>query len=138
MQIFIIGSILETASSLDKRRLWKQILEVRQIMKAIKGESQSWKNHPITKMYKNHLDWLSLYEEIFIAYHKQDYERAINLQKQEPGIRPYFLHPEYLENMKKRLYTKDNIHYSQWGFLGESYINLYYIDNTWVRYEQKV
>lgn len=138
MQIFIVGSILETAKCLDKKRFWKQILEVRQIMKAIKGESPHWKNHPITKMYQNHLDWLNLYEKIFVAYHKQDFELARNLQRLESRIRPYFLLPEYLENMKKRLYTKDNKNYSQWGYLGESYINLYYVDNIWVRYEQKV
>ena len=46
MQIFIIGSPFETAQALDKRRLNKQIIECRQIMKAINGESEAWANHP--------------------------------------------------------------------------------------------
>lgn len=39
MQIFIVGSILETAKALDKRRLNKQIIECKQILAAIDGES---------------------------------------------------------------------------------------------------
>ena len=37
MQIFIVGSPIETADTLDKRRLNKQIIECRQILAAING-----------------------------------------------------------------------------------------------------
>lgn len=137
MQVFIIGSILETAQALDKKRLWKQILEVRQIIKTITGESRSWKNHPVIKMYKNHLSWLILYEEIFMAYHSGNLCRAQELQLEEDECRPYFLLPEYLENMKKRLFTKDCNFYAKWKSLGTSYVNLYSVDNCWLKYEQK-
>ena len=39
MQVFIIGTPFETAKSLDKKRLNKQIIECKQILKAIDGES---------------------------------------------------------------------------------------------------
>ena len=35
MQVFIIGSLLDTAMCLDKKRLNKQIIECQQILKAI-------------------------------------------------------------------------------------------------------
>ena len=54
MQVFIIGSAIETAMCLDKKRLNKQIIECRQILKTINGESKAWMNHPCTIQYKKH------------------------------------------------------------------------------------
>lgn len=72
MQVFITdikkGAIIQTAEDLDDRRLHKQIVEVGQIIKAIRGESSSWSNHPITIQYKNHLDFLYLYQKVLEKY----------------------------------------------------------------------
>lgn len=38
MQVFIVGSPIETAMALDKKRLNKQIIETRQIIDAICGK----------------------------------------------------------------------------------------------------
>lgn len=46
MQVFIVGSPLYTAKSLDKRRLNKQIIEYRQILDAIKGKARHGKIIP--------------------------------------------------------------------------------------------
>ena len=54
MQIFLVGTVLETAKCLDNRRFNKQIIEVRQIISAIEGKTISWRNHPVTIMYKEH------------------------------------------------------------------------------------
>jgi hypothetical protein len=138
MQIFIIGSILETAQTLDKKRFWKQILEARQIISAILGTSTGWRNHPVTKMYEAHLQWLELYLSVFENYRDGKYKQAKALSDQAEEYKPDFLKEElYIENMKKRLYTKNKDHYSQWASLGESFINLYYIDNAWKTYFQK-
>ena len=51
MNVFVIGSPIETAKCLDPRRLNKQIIECKQILKAIDGETKAWANHPATKMY---------------------------------------------------------------------------------------
>ena len=44
MQVFIIGTPLETAMALDAKRLNKQTIEARQILKAIVGDSKAWAN----------------------------------------------------------------------------------------------
>ena len=54
MQIFLIGTVLETAQALDNRRLNKQIIECQQILDAINGTGKGWFNHPVVHMYKNH------------------------------------------------------------------------------------
>lgn len=138
MQIFIVGSIFETIQVLDKKRFWKQILETRQILNAIKGISTGWRNHPIVDMYRKHVDWLDLYLLAFEAYHGGNIEQALNLSDEAEKIKPGFLYSlDYIENMKKRLYTKDKNHYSQWESLGESKVNYYYVSGTWKKYVQK-
>ena len=49
--------------------------------------------------------------------------------------RPEFHTDEYFKQMKRRLYTKDNNHYSQYKDLGESDINWYYVNNEWLYYK---
>lgn len=138
MQVFIVGSIFETCQVLDKRRLWKQILEARQIIDVLLGKSQAWKNHPIAKMYKNDIEWLSLYLAVFEEYWKGDFEAAEVISNGAEEIKPIFLYDDsYLENMKKRLFTKDSSFYSQWASLGESYVNMYFVDGNWKYYNQK-
>lgn len=60
MQVFIpYKNVIEIARAMynDRLRYNKQCLEIEQIQRAILG-SRSWKNHPVTKMYENHYDWL--------------------------------------------------------------------------------
>ena len=40
--------------------------------------------------------------------------------------KPNFHTEEYLNNMKRRLYTKNKQHYKQWSELGESNCNWYW------------
>ena len=42
---------------------------------------------------------------------------------------PKFHNNDYFDQMKRRLYTKNNEHYNQWSFLGESKDNWYFVDN---------
>lgn len=139
MQIFLIGTVIETAVSLDKRRLNKQIIETKQILKAISGESAFWKNHPVSKMYSKHTDWLKLYVSCLEKYRDGYFDDARIISENSEEIRPLFTYDHnFLENMKRRLYTKNPEHYSQWAELGKSYVNLYYVNNEWLRYEQKI
>lgn len=41
----------QSAQCLDRQRLGKQRVEVLQLLKALKGESKGWKNHPAAKMW---------------------------------------------------------------------------------------
>ena len=70
MNVFIVGSPLETARALDKRRLNKQIIECQQIIKAIMGAC-AWANHPCTLQYKGYEKWLEWY---MLTLHYYDIE----------------------------------------------------------------
>ena len=134
MQVFIIGTVYETAQALDPRRLWKQILEADQIIKAIDGTGK-WFNHPIVLMYKNNLDFLKIYKTVLYLYKIGNLEKSQELSQSADLIKPEFLGPYLYDQMKRRLYTKNKIYYSQWKNLGESDINYYYVDGKWLQYQ---
>jgi hypothetical protein len=46
---------------LDSQRLGKQRVEVVQILRALRGETRGWRNHPATRMWKGHLAALGRY-----------------------------------------------------------------------------
>ena len=136
MQVFIIGSAYETAKALDKRRLNKQIIECRQILDAINGKTKAWANHPCTIQYRNHAEWLTAYELCLKSYMYGNDAQALIANVYANMKRPNFHTQEYFDNMKKRLYTKNNEHYKQFAHLGESYENWYWINNAWKIYKQ--
>ena len=43
----------------------------------------------------------------------------------------------YLDNFKRRLYTKDQTHYNQFAGLGVSKINYYFVNGYWKEYHDK-
>ena len=69
MQTFLPSpDFAECARVLDGKRLNKQITEVKQILMAITGESDGWRNHPAVAMWRGHYDALieygvALYDE---------------------------------------------------------------------------
>lgn len=142
MQVIIIGSPFETAKVLDKRRLNKQIIECHQILDALNG-AKAWSNHPCVLQYKEHKKWLELYTYCLECYYASIRNENANdmlfLSKEwsEKSFeyKPVFHTEEYFKQMKKRLYTKDNLFYEQWKNLGESDINWYYVDNEWRYYK---
>lgn len=134
MQVFIIGSPLETAKALDSKRLNKQIIECRQILAAIDGSSTAWKKHPCVLQYKNHTQWLENYMYCLRAMQLNDMVGVEHFNKMAEKLKPSFHIEEYFTQMKKRLYTKDNNHYKQWHHLGTSQENWYYVNNVWKIY----
>lgn len=137
MQVFIIGSPLETAKALDKRRLNKQIIECRQILNAINGKSNAWKNHPCTIQYRDNVNWLIAYTHCLESFFNNDIHKARIWNLYAMYNKPIFHTQVYFDNMKRRLYTKDHNHYKQFEILGESYENWYWVDNKWKIYKQK-
>lgn len=134
MQVFITGSPYETAQALDPKRLNKQILECRQIIKAIKGVSPSWANHPCTNMYREHLLWLRFYCVVLDTYKHGYYDMSQVLSEEADKYRPLFHTEDFFNQMKRRLYTKDNEHYRPWASLGESDVNWYHVNGEWLYY----
>ena len=114
MQVFIVGTPYETAEVLDAKRFNKQMLENQQIMDAILGDGKGWFNHPVVKSYKNHFQYLYHYHLCLFWYKRGDKPMARKMSEQAMAFKPNFHTEEYLTQMKRRLYTKDNKHYSQW------------------------
>ena len=137
MQVFVIGSPFLTAMYLDSKRLNKQIIECDQILDALYGRKHGWKNHPCTIQYRNHITWLELYTQCLTLYKRGAIVEAQLISMKANEVKPYWHTDEYLTNMKRRLYTKNNNHYMHWRNLGESYENWYWVDNRWKIYKQK-
>lgn len=143
MQVFIIGSPMETAIALDRARMNKQIVETQQILDALNGE-KAWSNHPCVLQYRGYEEWLQSYKECLEAcragrnydspdggfYDMRDASRYCEVCK------PPFHTQEYFDQMKRRLYTKNPEHYKQWAHLGTSDENWYWspTENRFIKY----
>lgn len=137
MNVFIIGSPLETAAILDTRRLRKQIIECKQIMAALEGKTKFWRNHPCTIQYQDHPQWLMLYTQCLEAWIAGDLKRAIETSAKANAFwRPIFHTEPYFDSMRRRLYTKDPVHYAQWAQWGKSDVNWYWSpsEDTYIYY----
>ena len=121
MQVFVVGSPLETAMALDPKRIRSQIREAHIILAAIHGEGKGWFHHPVVLMYSepNSVRWLQMYADILEGY-LAGYTGLIEADREAREITPAFHTPTFVENMKRRLYTKNPEHYKQWADLGES------------------
>jgi hypothetical protein len=76
MQIFLPEySYAASAKVLDQKRLVKQLLEGRQMLAALAGETKGWRNHPATRMFEG-------YEHGLIAY-----SHAIAMEMAERGYK---------------------------------------------------
>ena len=148
MQVFVpFKNPFECAQALDPRRFNKQILECKQILKAIRGESTAWATHPCVLMYKDHADWLQMYLNAFECYKAyndlgtEDYDEAMVdfFLAKEWGERAMFYIPPFLEEKftnqhRRRLYTKYPLFYNAWADLGTSDENWYYVNGMWKIY----
>ena len=134
MQVFIVGSPLETAMALDKRRLHKQIIECKQILDALNG-AKAWSNHPCVLQYEGYERWLECYTKCLESYNIGDtLEAKIQSQYACDWYKPDWHHIGYYNQMKSRLYTKDPEHYKQWACFGKSDCNWYCVDGEWRKY----
>lgn len=149
MQVFVpYQEPFEVATFLDSRRLNKQIIECRQILAAIRGESNAWKNHPCVKMYRDHVVWLEYYmfclecaKEGRIMAASGEFDElnelgklSLEWSKKADAIRPSFLTDEFCHQHRNRLYTKDPEYYN-FPDAEESHENWYVVDGELLRYE---
>lgn len=133
MQVFIIGTPLETALALDKRRLNKQIIECKQILDALQG-NEAWGRHPAVLQYRGHEQWLRHYMTCLNSVMCGAYDVAKIASNEADEVRPYWHCKEYYEQMKRRLFEKDEEHYKQWAHLGMSDENWYFVSGEWKKY----
>lgn len=135
MQIFIPHpSPIHVAQCLDPKRLNKQVVECDQIMKAIKGETKAWANHPVVKMYSDHLHWVKLYRDCLYNYRIGNTRLAIHLSNEADKIRPKWMTRPLCYSHRRRLVEKDPIYYKGFYNFGISEINYYIVDNKVLGY----
>lgn len=134
MQVFVpYSSPIDVAKCLDRKRLHKQVLECSQILKAIAGTSKAWANHPVVKMYREHKMWLYYYMNCLACFCYGGPPRYWSdlADKRKPS----FLTEEFQVQHRRRLYTKDPVHYAEWAVYGTSKENWYFVDGKIVKYE---
>lgn len=130
MQIFVIDyAPISTAMILDCQRLNKQVLECEWIIQSTEGSRV--RNHPVYKMYKEHMQWVIYYRNCMRDYRDGDIKMAEKWSGLAEKITPGFFCKEFFDNMKGRLYAKDNKHYKQFKKTGERFWNWYYVDGMW-------
>lgn len=137
MQVFVVGSPLETAMALDPKRLRSQIREAHIILAAIHGEGKGWIHHPVVLMYSepNSVRWPSMYADILEGY-LAGYTGLEMADREAREITPKFHTPEFIKQMKRRLYTKNPKEYERWAELGTSEDNFYWSPTrrAWLMY----
>jgi hypothetical protein len=132
MQTFITDWPVNSwgVQNLDQKRLVKQLLECRQIMAALAGETKGWVNHPATKMWrgKEHL-LLNYAETVRGEMSRRGYKWKNNWDQVEKSYASivkengykfpdWFGDAEFaniLYTHRGRLYEKDPEHYAQWA-----------------------
>lgn len=133
MQVFIVGSPLETARALDKKRLNRQIQETKVILDALNG-AKAWSNHPCVLQYREHKQWLYEYLQCLKEFAMGRVNTPREYSRFADKYRPKWHTKEYYDQMKRRLYTKDPEHYKQWADLGTSEENHYFVDGALRKY----
>lgn len=135
MQVFVPYPIpFAVAECLDRKRLLKQITECNQILSAIKGVSAGWKNHPVTRMYREHWMWLNSYRLCLTAYSRGQMDEAMIHNADAYDYLPPFLTEAFCDQHKRRLYTKAPDLYPQFAPYGKSEENWYVVDGQLVKY----
>lgn len=125
--------------ALSREHLRNQIREAYVILAAIHGECEDWIHHPVVLMYSelNSVRWLQMYADILEGY-LDGSTGLIEADREAREITPAFHTPEFVENMKKRLYTENPEHYKQWAELGESDEDWYWspTQQKWIVYRE--
>lgn len=135
MQVFVpYPSPIDVAKCLDPKRLRKQIIECDQILKAIRGESEAWKNHPVVKMYRPYFSFLAAYSDTLWTFEQGCRDWSDGVSKIADSYRPPFLTDSFCDQHKRRLYTKAPELYPQFAELGKSEENWYFVDGRLRRY----
>lgn len=137
MQVFIpYASPFYTAICMknDTRRFLKQIQEARQILSAISDPTRGYANHPVTKMYKDHTDWLNVYLRVFEFVRSNNLFLAWSSSLFADKIRPEWMTGELCDQYKRRLFTKAPHKYPQFAELGESLENWYIVSGELKKY----
>lgn len=124
MQTFLpVPDFVRTAEILDMRRLGKQRVETKQILRALTGLSKGWVNHPAVKMWRGHeyaltkyglamcLEWRKRgYKDTLLDYFME--QRKIYVDNVEGNYLPrWFGNQEFHISHQSNLIRKRPFHY---------------------------
>ncbi len=116
-----------SARTLDRKRLVKQAVEGYQILRALAGITQGWRNHPATKMWSGHEGWLVMYlHAILNEMERRGYSTATRAQIDNLANQafpdwesdtppPWLLDARVSVTHRGRLYEKDPEHYAHFA-----------------------
>jgi hypothetical protein len=126
----------ETARCLDYRRLGKQRVECKQILSAIRGETNAWANHPAVKMWKDHVDTLKHYYNVILQeWINRGYKNNMPFETFENFCSdgytlimigfplPEWLTDDFCSRHRAALLYKDYDYYSKFGWKEKPEIN---------------
>lgn len=130
MQTFMpLRSFNGSAAVLDNKRLGKQRVECLQILKALRGETKGWRNHPATLMWSGHEKALGIYlncciDEWVLRGFKNTIPRApsnfdIYLEYWPEWLRDTDLFEKVGSSHRSNLLRKDPVHYGKFGWKEE-------------------
>lgn len=126
MQTFLPHrSFAESAKTLDRKRLGKQRVEAWQIVRALRGETKGWRNHPATKMWEGYVGALCVYGMLVCqewsrrGYKDSLYGRFVSLLV-DPDLPldwpPWIGEEAFHASHRSNLLRKDPAHYAQFGW----------------------
>jgi hypothetical protein len=99
----------KSASCLDKRRCFKQVVETYQILNVIDGKSNGWQHHPVVKMWLNHRDCLQYYYNIFYDYCLNIHHIKFKKLPKSQLLPMYMEYPLWLGNEEFHLSMRRNL-----------------------------
>jgi hypothetical protein len=119
MQTFLpLPDFEQSARVLDYRRLGKQRVEARQLLKAICDEHNGWHRHPAARMWSGHTAALTEYGNAMIReWIRRGYVNNLRLVNNGTVILPPWLGDERLHaSHRSNLLRKDQEYYGQFGW----------------------
>lgn len=135
MQTFIpYPNFVQSARSLDYKRLGKQRVETLQILNALAGKTRGWVNHPATKMWRGYEQALCLYGlAVTQEWRNRGYKDTCQQQIQEYArhfdgkivLPAWWGNQNIHDSHKSKLLQKDYAWYSQFGW--DVPLNLEYV-----------
>ena len=115
-----------SAACLDMKRLGKQRVECIQIIKALRGDSKGWVNHPATRMWRGHIEALAQYAvTVCDEWTRRGYKDTCRdkITRLVPEYLDYAARlpawlgrPEIHKSHRIALLCKDYVHYSAYGW----------------------
>lgn len=120
MQTFLpYADFSRSVACLDRMRLGKQRVEAMQILRALRGETRGWVNHPATRMWRGYEAALQNYLRFcIIEWRCRGYSNTIPfppLTVHAP-MPTWFGNPEFHASHRSNLLRKNAEHYGRFGW----------------------